>query len=140
MEPARQYAERKGIGTADYVNVNETVVGATIDVKLDPGNTGTNNLTVDITDDGAPFLHATDIRARVKYLDDDFGEYFIPLTNESPGDWRLDNITIGVAGAYQLDVTVVPLRLLRLSRSPPDSPLNPTPSPQTSFDHPPKLS
>ena len=107
MEPARQYAERKGIGTADYVNVNETVVGATIDVKLDPGNTGTNNLTVDITDDGAPFLHATDVRARVKYLDDDFGEYFIPLTNESPGDWRLDNITIGVAGAYQLDVTVV---------------------------------
>ena len=107
MEPARQYAERKGIGTADYVNVNETVVGATIDVKLDPGNTGTNNLTVDITDDGAPFLHATDIRARVKYLDDDFGEYFIPLTNESPSDWRLDNITISVAGAYQLDVTVV---------------------------------
>ena len=85
----------------------ETVVGATIDVKLDPGNTGTNNLTVDITDDGAPFLHATDIRARVKYLDDDFGEYFIPLANESPGDWRLDNITIGGAGAYQLDVTVV---------------------------------
>ena len=84
MEPARQYAERKGIGTADYVNVNETVVGATIDVKLDPGNTGTNNLTVDITDDGAPFLSATDVRARVKYLDDEFGEHFLPLKTRHP--------------------------------------------------------
>ncbi len=107
VEPARLYAERKGVGTADYVNVNKTIVGATIDVKLDPGETGTNNLTVDITDDGAPFLSATDVRARVKYLDDDFGEYFVPLANESPGNWRLDDITIGVAGAYQLDVTVV---------------------------------
>ncbi len=107
MEPARQYAERKGIGTADYVNTKETVAGATIDAKLDPGDTGINNLTVNITDDGAPFPSATDVRARVKYLDDDFGENFTPLTNESPGNWRLDDITIGVAGAYQLDVTVV---------------------------------
>ena len=107
LEPARLYAERKGIGVADYVNAKETIAGATIDAKLDPGNTGNNTLTVNITDNGEPFLSATDVRARVKYLDDDFSEYFIPLTNSAPGQWHLDDITISVAGAYQLDVTVV---------------------------------
>lgn len=107
LEPARLYAERKGIGAADYVNVKETIAGATIDVKLDPGNTGNNTLTVNITDNGEPFMSASDVRARIKYLDDDFGEYFVPLTSGSPGQWLLDDITIGIAGAYQLDVTVV---------------------------------
>ena len=107
LEPARLYAERKGIGVADYINAKETIAGATIDAKLDPGNTGNNTLTVNITDNDEPFLSATDVRARVKYLDDDFSEYFIPLTNSAPGQWHLDDITISVAGAYQLDVTVV---------------------------------
>lgn len=108
LEPARQYAERKGIGTADYVAHTETISGATFDIKLDPGNVGENSLTVDITDnDGGPFPHADEVRARVKYLDDDFGEYFVPLDDPSPGQWRLEDVTIGVAGAYQLDVTVV---------------------------------
>ena len=107
MEPARLYAERTGIGVADHVTVTETISGATIEAILDPGDTGSNDLTVDITDDGEPFLAATEVRARVKYLDDDFGEYFAPLDNSTPGRWRLDDITISVAGAYQLDVTVV---------------------------------
>ncbi len=107
LEPARQYAERKGIGVDDYVQAKETIAGATIDAKLDPGDTGNNTLTVNITDDGEPFLSATDVRARIKYLDDDFGEYFVPLARTSPGQWILDDITIGISGAYQLDVTVV---------------------------------
>ena len=108
LEPARQYAERKGIGTADYITHTDTISGATFDIKLDPGNTGDNSLTVGITDnDGTPFPHADEVRARVKYLDDDFGEYFVPLDNQSPGQWSLEDVTIGVAGAYQLDVTVV---------------------------------
>ena len=107
LEPARLYAERKGIGVADYVHVQDTISGAKIEAKLDPGNTGSNNLTVNITEDSAPFLSATEVRARVKYLDDEFGEYFAPLDNPAPGHWNLNDITISVAGAYQLDVTVV---------------------------------
>lgn len=107
LEPARQYAERQGIGVAHDVRHSETISGATIAAKLDPGNTGANTLTVDITDDGSPFLFATEVRARIKYLDDEFGEYFTPLIERSIGHWRLDDITIGIAGAYQLDVTVV---------------------------------
>ncbi len=108
LEPARQYAERQGIGVADNVSYSETVSGATINAKLDPGNTGTNTLTVDIADeDGAPFLFATDVRARIKYLDDEFGEYFTPLIERSLGHWRLDDVTIGISGAYQLDINVV---------------------------------
>ena len=107
LEPARLYAERKGIGVAKFVHLQDTISGAKIEAKLDPGNTGTNNLTVNITEDSAPFLSATEVRARVKYLDDEFGEYFAPLDNPEPGHWKLDDITISVAGAYQLDVTVV---------------------------------
>lgn len=108
LEPARQYAERQGIGIADNVSYSETISGATINAKLDPGNTGSNTLTVDITDDdGTPFLFATDVRARIKYLDDEFGEHFTPLIERSLGHWRLDDVTIGISGAYQLDVNVV---------------------------------
>ena len=108
LEPARQYAERQGIGIVDHIAYSETIDSANINIKLNPGNTGMNNLTVNIEDShGDPFTDAYEVRARLKYLDDDFGELFVPLTNPVPGEWRLDNVTIGVAGAYQLDVTVV---------------------------------
>ena len=108
IEPARQYAERTGIGVEDYVSYADSIAGANIDVALDPGSTGSNKLAVAITDSqGNPFQHADEVRARVKYLDDDFGEYFVPMENPSPGRWKLDDIIIGVTGAYQLDVTVV---------------------------------
>ncbi len=108
IEPARQYAERTGIGVEDYVGYADTISGANIDVKLVPGNTGTNALSVNITDnDGNPFQHADEVRARVKYLDDEFGEYFSPMESPSPGQWQLNDIVIGVTGAYQLDITVV---------------------------------
>lgn len=108
IEPARQYAERTGIGVEDFVSQSVTISGATIDVTLDPGNTGNNSISVDIVDsEGNPFQHADEVRARVKYLDDEFGEYFVPMENPSPGQWKLDDIIIGVSGAYQLDITVV---------------------------------
>ena len=108
LEPARQYAERQSIGGGDYITHTETIAGVDINVKLQPANVGTNTLTVDLTDsDGNPFANADEVRARIKYLDDDFGEYFTPLDNTSPGVWRLDEITIGIAGAYQLDITIV---------------------------------
>ena len=108
LEPARQYAEREGIGTVDHITHSETIDGANIQIKLDPGNTGINDLTVNIEDPhGDPFPDADEVRARLKFLDDDFGELFTPLTSPAPGEWRLDNVTIGVAGAYQLDVTVI---------------------------------
>ena len=108
LEPARQYAERGGIGVEDYVGLTQTIDGAEIDVTLDPGSTGANSLTVNIQDpDGGPFERADEVRSRIKFLDDDFGEYFIALDNPAPGEWRLEDVTIGVAGAYQIDVTVV---------------------------------
>ncbi len=108
IEPARQYAERTGIGVEEYVSHSDTISGANINATLDPGNTGTNDLTVGITDtEGNPFQHADEVRARVKYLDDDFGEYFVPMENPVPGSWKLEDIVIGVTGAYQLDINVV---------------------------------
>ncbi len=108
LEPARQYAERHGIGVEDSVSHTETINGATIDMQLTPGETGVNTLTVNIRDDdGEPFAHADEVRGRVKYLDDEFGELFVPLEAQEPGRWRLDDVTISIGGAYQLDVTVV---------------------------------
>ena len=108
LEPARQYAERTGIGVVDYISRTESIDGANIRVKLDPGTTGVNILSVNITDDdNNPFAHADEIRARLKYFAEDFGEDFMPLDNIGPGEWQLDEITVGVAGPYQLDVAVV---------------------------------
>ncbi len=108
LEPARQYAERHGIGVEDFITHHATIDGVDIDVKLDPGSTGVNTLTVDAIDsDGEPFRNADEVRARIKYLDDEFGEIFVPLTNTADGSWMLENVTIGIGGAYQLDVTVV---------------------------------
>ena len=108
LEPARQYAERQGIGGGEIITHTEVIAGAHINVKLEPANVGANTLTVDLTSsDSNPFADADEVRARIKYLDDDFGEYFTPLDNTSPGVWHLDEITIGIAGAYQLDVTIV---------------------------------
>ena len=108
LEPARQYAERNGIGVADYAGCSENVNGADVDIKLEPGNTGPNTLTINISEEnGSPFPNVDEVRARLKYLDDDFGEYFVPVPNVSPGKYILEDATIAIVGAYQLDVTVV---------------------------------
>ena len=108
LEPARQYAERTGIGTQDSVTHNEQIDGAYIDVELKPGIVGNNRLTVTLKDsDGTPFIASDEVRARIKYLDGDFGEPYLPLSKATDGTWQQEQIPINIAGAYQVEINIV---------------------------------
>ena len=108
LEPARQYAERSGIGIQDSVTHSEQIDGAYIDVELQPGTVGNNRLSVMLQDSGgAPFTAVDEVRARIKYLDGDFGEPYLPLSKTVEGTWQQEQISINIAGAYQVEVNIV---------------------------------
>lgn len=108
LEPARQYAERTGIGIADEVVQRETIDGADIMVRLEPGTVGANSLTVSMADDtGSPFTLVEQVRARVRFLDGEFGETYRPLDSAGEGVWADDALQISVGGAYQVEVNII---------------------------------
>lgn len=108
LEPARQYAERSGIGAQDSVIHSEQIDGAYIDVELQPGIVGNNLLSVILEDSGgAPFTAVDEVRARIKYLDGDFGEPYLPLSKTVEGTWQQEQIPINIAGAYQVEINIV---------------------------------
>lgn len=108
LEPARQYAERSGIGIQESVTHSEKIDGAYIDVELQPGTVGNNRLSVMLQDSGGvPFAAVDEVRARIKYLDGDFGEPYLPLSKTVEGTWQQEQIPINIAGAYQVEVNIV---------------------------------
>lgn len=108
LEPARQYAERSGIGIQESVTHSEKIDGAYIDVELQPGTVGNNRLSIMLQDSGgAPFAAVDEVRARIKYLDGDFGEPYLPLSKTVEGTWQQEQIPINIAGAYQVEVNIV---------------------------------
>ncbi len=108
LEPARLYAERKGIGIERAASRSEEIDGALIDAALEPGEVGANTLQVRLTDTrGAPFTKVEEVRARIKYLDDDFAEPYLPLEKIDEGVWEQQDAQISIAGAYQIEVNVV---------------------------------
>lgn len=107
LEPARQYAERNGIGISDAATQREVIDGATIEVNVEPGTVGANVLSVSISDgDGSPFNAIAHVRARVRYLDSEFGEPFMTLPQTSDGVWSSDAIQLGISGAYQVEANI----------------------------------
>ena len=108
LEPARQYAERNGIGIAEEVVRRETIDGADITVRMEPGTVGANSLTVSIADEsGAAFTSVEQVRSRVRFLDGEFGETFEPLEGVSDGIWSNEELQLSVGGAYQVEVNVI---------------------------------
>ncbi len=107
LEPARQYAERNGIGIDESVSQMIEIDGATAHVSLEPGEVGPNSLSIELADlDGAPLDSTEEVRARVKFLDQDFGEPYLPAERIDDGRWLMEDVQIGVAGAYQIEVNV----------------------------------
>ena len=108
LEPARQYAERTGIGIEEEVVQRETIDGADITVRLEPATVGANSLTVAMTDrTGGAFTSVEQVRARVRFLDGEFGETFRPLDSAGDGVWASDAIQLSVGGAYQVEVNII---------------------------------
>jgi copper transport protein len=108
LEPARQYAARNGIGVAENVTFSDFTEGANIDVAITPGDVGTNDVAITLTDRrGAPITNSSDVRVRLKFLEDDLGEPLISLGDRGDGVWVGSDFNITIGGVYQAEVRVI---------------------------------
>ena len=107
LEPARQVASRVLALQQQELTFTDSVEGADITLKIDPGRVGANTFTVRLADRfGNPIDDATDVRLRITYLDADFGEESVPTVNIGGGDYELAYSTMSIAGAYQAELLV----------------------------------
>ena len=105
MEPARQMASRLGMGVESDLRFEDTSEGTRIELSVAPGAVGANDIRISLTDTfGDPVTDATDVRARLSYLDDDLGETAYSAANVGAGEYELRGQTIGIAGAWQVEV------------------------------------
>ena len=107
LEPARQVASRQGVGAADALTFSGEAEGAAISAAIEPGRVGANTIRVSARDLlGNPITNATDVRARLSYLDEDLGEAAASMTPTGAGEFALENRAIGLAGAWQVEVVM----------------------------------
>ena len=107
LEPARQAAARQGIGAEDALTFADTSEGAQITLSVEPGQVGPNTLSLSLQDRfGEPITNATDVRARLSYLDADLGEPELSAIPNGDGEFVLEDQLIGIAGAWQVEIAV----------------------------------
>ena len=107
LEPARQVASREGIGTEDFLSFQTETEGAALTVEIEPGRVGANAIRLSALDRfGEPITNAADVRARLSYLDADLGESASSMTPTGAGEFALDEQTIGLAGAWQVEIAM----------------------------------
>jgi mono/diheme cytochrome c family protein len=107
LEPARQYADRTGIGAPDKAAYQDRAGGTVFDIKINPAEVGENDVIVRITrPNGEAIENAVDVRVRLKFIGDDLGESLISLEDTGAGIWRLNDTPLNIAGEYQAEVVV----------------------------------
>ena len=103
LEPARQTAERLGIGVEDGLTFSDTAEGANMTLEITPGQVGPNTIRITLRDGfGEPITNATDVRVRLSYLDADLGETAVSAVQTGEGEFTLDDQVIGIAGAWEV--------------------------------------
>ena len=107
LEPARQVASREGVGAEDRLSFQTETEGAALTVEIEPGRVGANAIRLSALDRfGEPITNAADVRARLSYLDADLGESAASMTPAGAGEFALDEQTIGLAGAWQVEIAM----------------------------------
>ena len=107
LEPARQVASRQGIGVPQSLSFQDTAEGANIDVEIEPGQVGTNTVTVTLTDRlGDRITNSSGVDVRLTYLDADLGEGLLSTERSGEGSYLATEVPINIAGPYQLEVAV----------------------------------
>ena len=106
LEPARQAASRLGIGVAESLTFSDTAEGADITLEVIPGQVGPNTIRITLRDVfGNPITNATDVRARLSYLDADLGETEVSAIPTGDGEFTLTDRLIGIDGAWEVALT-----------------------------------
>ncbi len=107
LEPARQTASRLGIGVAESLTFSDTAEGADITLEVIPGQVGPNTIRITLRDVfGNPITNATDVRARLSYLDADLGETEVSAVPTGNGEFTLSDRLIGIDGAWEVALVV----------------------------------
>jgi mono/diheme cytochrome c family protein len=107
LEPARQYAGRHGIGVDDRATHVASVSGTTMSIAVEPAQVGANTIRVELKDAaGHPIVTATDVRVRVRSLEQDLGEQQFSLEDTGGGIWGANDHRLNIPGQYQLDLMV----------------------------------
>ena len=107
LEPARQVASRQGLGLPDSIRLAETVEGADMGLKIEPGTVGPNRFEVSLADRlGKPIGNASEVSVRVSYLDDDLGEEVLQAAPVGGGVYVAEEGRFSIAGAWQAELVV----------------------------------
>jgi copper transport protein len=108
LEPARQNASRTGIAEREDARFETTVEGARMTITVSPARLGYNLVAVQLKDRrGDPITNATDVRARLVYLEEDLGSEFIAGLDHGGGIWIVHGAPLTVSGEWRVEVVVV---------------------------------
>ena len=107
LEPARQVASRQGLGLPDSIGFSETVEGADLALRIEPGSVGPNRFEISLADRlGKPIDNASEVNVRVSYLDDDLGEQVLQAAPVGRGLYVAEEGRFSMAGAWQAELVV----------------------------------
>ncbi|MFW6174409.1 MAG: copper resistance protein CopC [Chloroflexota bacterium] len=108
MEPARQVAAQRGLGLPEAFTDSDTSEGARIEIRVEPARVGANRLEVRLENRrGEPITNATEVVARVRYMEKDLGDTRLSLPHEGQGVYAVDDATVQLVGVWQVAVEVV---------------------------------
>lgn len=108
LDPARQAASAPRVGQSSDQAFTASVEGANIKMTVDPGQLGSNLVTVFITDRaGRAITNATQVTVGLTFLDRDIGIEVIPALDHGFGVWVAHEANFSVAGKWRATITVV---------------------------------
>ena len=107
LEPARQVASRELAEQRQSLTFSDTVAGDTIALEVSPALTGSNNLTVTLTDRlGRPIADADEVMVRLVYVESDLGDDTLAATSRGDGTYAREDAQLSIAGVWQAQLIV----------------------------------
>ena len=107
LEPARQAASRELAESRQSLGFSDTVSGDVIQLEVSPGQVGSNDLTVTLTDRlGRPISNADEVMVRLVFLESDLGDDTLTATSLGDGRYLREGAQLSIAGVWQAELVV----------------------------------
>jgi copper transport protein len=106
LEPARQ-DEQSGGGPGGAIELDDTVDGVDVVLRIEPGQVGVNRASVQLRDAlDTPIGNATQVQLILSYQEADVGASTLTLSNEGRGTYASDDAFLSLQGQWQAEITV----------------------------------
>ena len=107
LEPARQAADREGLGQRRELTFQETVERTDISLAVEPALAGENRFVITLRDpQGRPVANADEVLLELTYLDTELGETSATAQATADGQYVAEDLLLSVAGEWQVGVLV----------------------------------